>query len=88
MISAWPPLRLWWIMPKNNDDKNYRGELLRNLYMVSQMGVTIAACLIIGVLLGRFLDNTLGTSPFLLIIFSLLGAGAGFKSIFELAKRK
>jgi len=69
------------------EDKKHNRELLRSLYMVSQMGVTIAACVIIGVLLGRFLDGVLNTSPFLLIIFSLLGAGAGFRAIFELAKK-
>jgi len=74
-------------MPKN-DDNSYKRELLRNFYMISQMGVTIAACLLIGVLIGRFLDNALGTSPFLLIIFSLLGAGAGFRSIFKLSEKK
>ena len=80
--------RTRWIMSKNeNEDKKYNRELLRNLYMISQMGVTIAACILIGVLLGRFLDNLAGTSPFLLIFFSLVGAGAGFRSIFQLANK-
>ena len=70
-----------------NEDKKYNRELLRSLYMISQIGLTIAACVIIGVLLGRFLDNTFGTSPVLLIIFSLLGAGAGFRSIFQYANK-
>ena len=82
-----PPLRLWWFMSKN-EDKKHNNELLRSLYMVSQIGLTISACVIIGVFLGRFLDNTFGTSPVLLIIFSLLGAGAGFRSIFQYANKK
>ncbi|NLN53511.1 MAG: hypothetical protein GX150_04315, partial [Firmicutes bacterium] len=36
----------------------------------------MAATIFVGVLLGRFLDSLLGTSPWLLLIFSLLGAGA------------
>ena len=76
-----------WIMPKNKD-KNHRKELLRGLYMISQIGFTITACVIVGVLLGRFLDSVFGTSPWLLLIFSLLGAGAGFKAIYELVKNK
>ena len=74
-------------MPKNEDQKHNR-ELLRGLYMISQIGFTIAACVIIGVLLGRFLDGVFGTSPILLLVFSLLGAGAGFKAIYELVKSK
>ncbi|MCL2857021.1 MAG: AtpZ/AtpI family protein [Oscillospiraceae bacterium] len=70
-----------------SEDKKHNRELLRSLYMISQMGVTIAACVIIGVLLGRFLDGLLGTSPFLLIAFSLIGAGAGFRAIFQLANK-
>ena len=80
-------LRLWWFMSKKNEDKKYNRELLRSLYMISQLGLTIAVCVIIGVLLGRFLDNVFGTQPFLLIIFSLLGAGAGFRSIFQYANK-
>jgi ATP synthase protein I len=51
------------------------------------MGLMVAACLLVGVLLGRFLDGLLGTSPWLLIIFSLLGAAAAFKSLFDFADR-
>ena len=71
----------------NSEDKKHNKELLRGLYIISQIGFTITACVIVGVLLGRFLDSVLGTAPFLLIIFSLLGAGAGFKAIYELVKK-
>ena len=79
-------MRAWWIMSKNEDKKHNR-ELLRGLYMISQIGFTIAACLFIGLLIGRFLDNIFGTSPFLLLLFLLLGMGAGFKAIYELVKK-
>ena len=71
-----------------NEDKNHNRELLRGLYTISQIGFTIAACLIIGVFIGRFLDGILGTSPFLLLVFSVFGAGAGLKAIYELVKNK
>ena len=75
-------------MPKNNDDNKYRRELLQSLSIVSQIGFTIVACIIAGVFFGRFLDNLLGTSPWLLIVFSLFGMGAAFRSMFDFAKRK
>ena len=72
----------------SSDGKEQRGELRRALTFFSQISVTIIACVVIGVLLGRFLDNLLGTSPWLLLVFSLLGAAAAFKSIFDIANKK
>ena len=74
-------------MPHKNNDNKYQRELIRSLSMVSQIGLMIAACVILGVLSGRFLDNLFGTSPWLLIIFSLFGVVAAFKSMFDFAKR-
>jgi ATP synthase protein I len=48
----------------------------------------MAACVLIGVFLGRFLDNLLNTSPWLLLLFSLLGVGAALKALFDLAAKK
>jgi len=64
-----------------------RNEFLRGLSFLSQIGITIVACVLIGVLLGRFLDNLLGTTPILLLVFSFLGAAAAFKSIFDMASK-
>ncbi|NLK39801.1 MAG: hypothetical protein GX303_06125 [Clostridiales bacterium] len=44
--------------------------------------------MLIGVLIGRFLDNLLGTTPWLLLVFSLCGAGAAFKAIFDQSGKK
>ena len=75
-------------MPRNNNDNKYRRELLRSLSTVSQIGLAIVACVLVGVFLGRFLDSLLGTSPWLLIAFTLLGMGAAFRSIYDLVMRK
>jgi ATP synthase protein I len=69
-------------------DKPPGKEFLRALSFFSQIGITMAACVLIGVLLGRFLDSLMGTSPWLLLLFSLLGAGAAFKALFDLANKK
>ena len=75
-------------MPKNDNESKNRKEMLRSLSMVSQLGLTVAACIIIGVLLGRWLDGLLSTSPWLLLLFSLLGVVAAFKSLYEFIKGK
>ena len=61
-----------------------RHDFVKALSIITQLGFTVAACVLVGVFLGRFLDNLLGTSPWLLLLFSLLGVGAAFKSIFDL----
>jgi ATP synthase protein I len=48
----------------------------------------MAALVFIGVLLGKHLDGFFGTSPWLLLLFSLLGAGAAFMALFNLFEGK
>jgi ATP synthase protein I len=71
---------------KKKQPNNY--ETMRALVYFSQIGITLAATLLIGVLLGKFLDNLFGTTPWLLLLFSLLGAGAAIKSMFYMPKDK
>jgi ATP synthase protein I len=68
-------------------EKKQRNEFVKALSFFSQIGITIAACVFIGVFLGKFLDEFFGTSPWLLIIFSLLGAFAAVKALFDLASK-
>lgn len=70
--------------PPEYDEKR---ELYRALRFFSQISFTIVACVIIGVLIGRFLDGFFGTSPWLLALFSLLGVAAAFKSLFDLGMK-
>jgi len=73
-----------------SDEKGQRGggnEFARALAVLAQIGVTIIACIAVGIFLGRFLDNLLGTTPWLLIVFTFLGIAAAFKSIFDFAKK-
>lgn len=71
---------------KNKSSKN--SETFRALANFSQIGVTMAASVLVGVLLGKYLDGYLGTTPWLLLIFSLLGVGAAVKALFNIAGDK
>lgn len=71
---------------KPGKDQKQTGNLLRALSFLSQIGITMAACVFIGVWIGRFLDKLLGTMPWLLLLFALLGAGAALKVLFDLGK--
>jgi len=62
-------------------------ELFVALSFISHIGITMAVCVFVGVMLGRFLDGLLGTAPLLLIICSLLGAAASFKALYDIASK-
>jgi F0F1-type ATP synthase assembly protein I len=47
------------------------------------VGTEIAVPLLVGVLLGRWLDKRFGTEPWILIAGSLLGMAAGFLAFFR-----
>ncbi|MDD2427267.1 MAG: AtpZ/AtpI family protein [Eubacteriales bacterium] len=55
---------------------------------ITQIGITLAVTVFIGVLIGRVLDDWLGTEPWLLLLFSILGAAAAIKQLFDMSKRK
>ena len=74
--------------PEKPKKKKRRGEALRAMQFISEIGVTVAVCLFIGVFIGRFLDERLHTSPWLLLTFSLIGAGAAFKMLLEVGTKK
>lgn len=70
-----------------DDNKKQRGEFVRLLSLLSQIGFMIAACILAGIFLGRFLDRALNTSPWLLILFTLLGIAGAFVYVYDVSKR-
>jgi ATP synthase protein I len=48
-----------------------------------RIGVDIVAALIVGVGMGLLLDHWLGTKPWMLIVFFILGAAAGMLNVFR-----
>ena len=72
-------------MPHGN--KGQGNDFMRAFAMLSQIGLTIIACVGVGIFLGWLLDRLLGTAPWLLLVFSLLGVVAAFKSIFDFSKK-
>lgn len=51
-----------------------------------RVGVELAAGLAVGGGIGWFLDRWLGTSPFLLLAFFVLGAAAGMLNVYRLTR--
>ena len=71
----------------SDHNKDQRDGFMQAFSYLSQIGITIIACVAVGIVLGKFLDSLLGTTPWLLLIFTLLGVAAAFKSIFDQSKK-
>jgi F0F1-type ATP synthase assembly protein I len=67
-------------------DKNDKYKISRAFALVTQLGLQMACCIIMSVLLGVFIDRLLGTMPVFIIIFAILGVGASFKIIIDISK--
>lgn len=53
------------------------------LAMALRIGVELVAALIVGVGIGVLLDRWLGTAPWLMVLFFVLGAAAGMMNVFR-----
>lgn len=52
-----------------------------------QLGVSMCACVLIGIIGGIFLDRRFGTGPWLMFLGCLLGPAASFKVMFDLTTK-
>jgi len=73
-------------MPDQNG-KPQGNEFAHAFALLLQMGITIIACIAVGIFLGWLLDRLLGTEPWLMIVFIFFGIGAAIKSIVDFAKK-
>ena len=53
----------------------------------SSMGMELGLSVVVGFLIGSWLDGWLGTDPWLLLVFGAAGIIAGYRSIFRLLKK-
>jgi F0F1-type ATP synthase assembly protein I len=67
-----------------NKERRY---IIQAMSLMSQLAITVIVCVFLGVFLGRFIDNRLGTSPWFLLAFSFLGCGAALKAMIDVAKK-
>ncbi|MEC4686594.1 MAG: AtpZ/AtpI family protein [Nitrospirota bacterium] len=68
-------------------EKNSKKELWRQLLDASAIPLNLVAATFVGFAIGYGLDKLFGTSPYLTIIFFILGIIAGFRELFRYARR-
>ena len=69
---------------KSSAAKGENRDIMRALGLFTQLGITMAVCVWIGVMAGKYLDKLLGTSPWLLVACALIGAAAAFKALYDI----
>ena len=67
--------------------KKERKSIFRAFALITYMGVSVVICVGVGIFVGWLLDRWLGTGPWLLMVFSVLGIFAAIKAMYDMAKR-
>lgn len=67
----------------DREGENDRQKTGAGLAFALRIGVDIVAALIVGVGIGLLLDYWLGTRPWMLVVFFVLGAAAGILNVFR-----
>jgi len=62
-------------------------KLFRMLGALSTVGITLVVSTVIGYFIGHYLDGRFGTTPWLTLVFLLLGIAAGFKNLYDQTRR-
>ena len=68
-------------MPEN--DRKW----IRNAGLASSIGILLVVSTVIGYALGNWLDKQLGTAPWLMLVFTILGIIAGFVEMLRIVDR-
>ena len=68
-------------MPENKQSPSPRRLNYRRLAALSSLGLMLPSSIAVGLFIGYLLDKFLGTHPWLLAAFTLLGVASGFISL-------
>jgi F0F1-type ATP synthase assembly protein I len=71
-------------MKNGDDDQQPNRRDYTAFALLGQVGLTISLSMLAGVLIGRFIDSKLDTSPIATLIGLLLGLAAGIFGVYRL----
>jgi ATP synthase protein I len=69
---------------KGKEDK---ARSVRKAAMLSSLGLILVCSTFVGYFFGAWLDTKLGTEPYLMLVFTLLGIGGGFAEVFRMVAK-
>lgn len=69
-------------------DENPRRPDFRRLAELSSIALILPSSIAVGLFFGYFLDRWLGSAPWLLLIFTVLGIVSGLLSLFRALKKE
>jgi len=67
-----------------SDDKP---QLIRQLALFGVIPILMAVGPLVGFVVGKLLDSWLGTEPFLMVLFIVLGFAASGKEVYDLVRK-
>ena len=62
-------------------------QLNNKVMMFSSMGLELGLSVVVGLVLGSWLDGLFATDPWLLLVFGISGVIAGYRSLFRILKK-
>jgi ATP synthase protein I len=62
-------------------------KLIRSLYYLSTVGLSMALAIALGAGIGYYLDKKLGTGPWLFFVFFGFGIAAAFRNLYVMYKK-
>ena len=71
-------------MPKKTSEDK-KG--LENLALITQVGISMVTPILVGLYIGKKLDDWLNKSPLFLLIFIIIGIGASFTNLFKTVEK-
>lgn len=71
-------------MLRLSDDKP---QLIRQLALFGVIPILMAVGPLVGFVVGKLLDSWLGTEPFLMVLFIVLGFAASGKEVYDLVRK-
>ena len=72
---------------KDVDPAARRGSAMYKTLSATSVGLEFALCVVIGALFGRWVDGKAGTTPWLLLLGTVLGFVAGLRGLMRASKK-
>jgi F0F1-type ATP synthase assembly protein I len=70
------------------DDQRRKDKAWRNAWFTASVGIEVAGCIVVGLLVGYFADNRLDTYPYIMIVGFAAGVAAAGKALWRVIKRE